>query len=230
MPSEQLLEFMIKNFEKINTLVIIQSTLREKTSIENEIIQKQFKEQLLLKSPGFFQSRILTEEGTRPGVGDLSYRRLIMAESQSNVESFLRDKGIELEQVMLSRLEGTVVYLIGHDNPYSSKLIVEKKRFLPLLISYPSTEAFEKMVTVRFNDYRKLEKGWYPFQIIYSIESQMKEIFTIQSCEVNVPINASIFSEKSEKTFPSKKEKTDKTEADEERLKKIIKAFEEKYR
>lgn len=230
MPSEQLLEFMIKNFAKINTLVIIQSTLREETSVENEKVQKQFKEQLWLKSPGFFQSRVLTEEGTRPGAKDLSYRRLIMAGRQSNVESFLRDKGIELEQVILSRLEGTIVYLIGNNNPYSPRLLVEKKRFLPLLISYPSTEAPDKMVTVRFQDYRELEKGWYPFQIIYSIDEQIKEIFTIQSCEVNVPINTSIYSEKSETAFPSKEEKTDKTKADEKRLERIIKTFEEKYR
>ena len=74
MPSEQLLEFMRKNFSKINTLVIIQSTLQEETSAEDEIIQKHFKEQLWLKSPAFFQSRILTEEGTIPGTRDLRYR------------------------------------------------------------------------------------------------------------------------------------------------------------
>jgi len=230
MPSEQLLEFMIKNFSKINTLVIIQSTLREETSAENEKVQKQFKEQLWLKSPGFFQSRVLTEEGTRPEARDLSYRRLLIAESQSNIETFLRDIGIELDQVMLTRLEKKIVYQIGNNNPFSPILLVEKKRFLPLLISYPSSEAPDKMVTVRFQDYRELEKGWYPFQIIYSIDEQIKEIFTVQSCEVNVPINTSIFSEKSEKAFPSKEEKADKTKTDEKRLRRIIKAFEEKYR
>ena len=230
MPSEQLLEFMIKNFSKINTLVIIQSTLQEETTAENEIVQKQFKEQLWLKSPSFFQSKVLTEEGTRPGARDLSYRRLIMAESQSNLEKFLREIGIELDQVMLSRLEGTIVYLIGNNNPYSPRLLIEKNRFLPLLISYPSSESPGKIVTVRFQDYRELEKGWYPFQITYSIDEQIKEIFTIQSCEVNVPINTSIFSEKSDKAYPSTEEKSDKIKADEERLRKIIKAFKEKYR
>ena len=228
-PSEQLLEFMIKNFSKINTLVIIQSTLQEETSAENEIIQKQFKEQLWLKSPASFQSRIITEEGTRLGTRDLSYQRLIMAESQSDLETFLRDKRIELDQVMLSRLEKTIVYQIGKNNPYSPRLLIEKKRFLPLLISYPLSESSYKMVTVRFQDYRELEKGWYPFQIIYSIDEQIKETSTVQSCEVNVPINASLFSEKSEKSFP-KEEKTDKAKTDENRLRKIIKAFEEKYR
>ena len=158
-PSEQLLEFMIKNFSKINSLVIIQSTLQEETSAESETIQKQFKEQLWLKSPAFFQSRILTEEGTQPGTRDLSYRRLIMAESQSDLETFLRDIGIKLDQVMLNRLEKTIVYQIGNNNPYSPRLLVEKKRFLPLLISYPLSESSYKMVTVRFQDYRELEKG-----------------------------------------------------------------------
>ena len=229
MPSEQLLEFMRKNFSKINTLVIIQSTLQEETSAEDEIIQKHFKEQLWLKSPAFFQSRILTEEGTIPGTRDLRYRRLIMAESQSDIEAFLRDIGIELDQVMLSRLEKTIVYQIGNNSPHSPRLLVEKKRFLPLLISYPLNETSYKMVTVRFQDYRELEKGWYPFQIIYFIDEQIKETSTIQSCEVNVPINASLFSEKSEKSFP-KEEKTDKAKTDENRLRRIIKAFEEKYR
>jgi len=230
MPSGQLLEFMIKNFSKINTLVIIQSTLQEETSAENEIIQKQFKEQLWLKSPAFFQSRILTEEGTRPGTRDLSYRRLIMAESQSNLETFLRDIGIDLDQVRLSRLEKTIVYQIGNNDPYSPKLLVEKKRFLPLLISYSLSESPYKMVTVRFLDYRELEKGWYPFQIIYSIDEQIKETSRIQSCEVNVPIDTSIFSEKSEKTSSSKEEKTDKAKTDNDRLRRIMKAFEKKYR
>lgn len=230
MPSEQLLEFMIKNFSKINTLVIIQSTLREQPSAENEIIQEQFKEQLWLKSPHFFQSRILTEEGTRSEERDLSYRRLIMAESQSNMEIFLRDIGIDLDQVMLTRLERTIVYQIGNNSPFSPRLLVEKKRFLPLLIIYPASGSPGKMATVRFQDYRELAKGWYPFQIIYSLDEQVKEIFTIQSCEVNVPINTSIFSEESEKSSLSNKEKADKPKKDEDRLRRIIKAFEEKYR
>jgi hypothetical protein len=229
MPSEQLLEFMLKNFSGIKTLVIIQSTLHE-TTVEGENVQNRFKEQLWLKSPGFFESRPFELEGFKPDVRPMGYRRIIMASGLEDTETYLRNLGIDLGQVSFTRLEGKIAYLIGQKDSASPKLLVEKDRFVPLQLIYPSSETPGKMASVRFKDFRQLGKGWYPFTIIYSIEDVFKETLMIQSYEVNVPVNASIFSTEKEGPASSNQGQTEKTESDDERLRKILKTFEEKYR
>ena len=228
-PSEQLLEFMVNNFSGINTMVIIQATIQE-TSDQDQRPPQQFKEQLWLRSPGSFESRVLDQDQPRPGPLDLSYRRLIMAGTRSGLELYLQGLGIELDQAALTRLEGTIAFQIGAPAPASPKLLIEKERFLPLLITYRSRHRPGKMVEVRFTDYRKLERGWYPFKIIYSIDQEMKESSTIQSYEVNVPVNPALFERKSESPVPPAKEQSGSRQTDQDRLKEIIRTFEEKYR
>jgi len=187
MPSEQLLEFMTKNFSRINTLVIIQSAQQE-TSLLGEEVQKRFKEQLWLKSPDSFHLRVLDEEWISSAVRDLSYRRLLMASGLTDTEAYLQGIGIDLGDVSLTRIDGEVAYHIGSQDPGSPRILISKNRFLPLLISYPSGENPGTMVKVRFKDFRQLEKGWYPFEIIYTLGDERRETYTIQSYDVNVPI------------------------------------------
>jgi len=102
---------------------------------------------------------------------------------------------------------------------------------------------------VWFNDYKKQNKGWYPWEIIYSVGDATRETYTIQALHVNVPIDQSLLNPSgidlaSEKTpeftldeildrapeeIQNKPADKGPADVDEERLKQIIKVFEEKY-
>ncbi len=237
MPAEQLIEFMANNFSKFNSLVIIQSVSEDNQRSDEENLvyyedaENVFKEQIWMKSPNLFRSEVLGDDGDRGEIPDMVYRRLLITNSQEGLEQLLSGMGINLQSVALARIDGIIAYRIGDKGPYSPKLIIEKERFLPLLLIYGSFENFDKgPITVRFKEYKKLEQGWYPFEITYSVWDRAKETFEIQHMEVNIPIDPSRFDSSSVKARPDKAQDTEGRSPEEKRLRKIIKAFEEKYR
>ena len=237
MPAEQLIEFMAKNFSKFNSLVIIQSVSEDvQRSDEEHLVYYEdaedvFKEQIWMKSPNLFRSEVLGDDVERGEIPDMVYRQLLIANTQERLEQILSGMGINLQSVAFTRIDGGIAYRIGDKGPYSPKLIIEKERFLPLLIIYGSSENFDEgPITVWFKEYRELEQGWYPLEITYSVGDRAKETFEIQHMEVNIPIEPSLFETPSVKTRPDEARDKKERSPEEKRLRKIIKAFEEKYR
>jgi hypothetical protein len=237
MPAEQLIAFMADNFSKFNSLLIIQSVSEDNQRIDEEHLvyyedaEDVFKEQLWIKSPNLFRSQLLGYDEDRGEIRDMAYRQLLIANSQEGLERLLSGMGINLHSVAFTRIDGVIAYRIGDKGLYSPKLVIEKERFLPLLLMYGLSEDYsEGPVSVWFKEYRKVGGGWYPFEITYSVEDRAKETFEIQHMEVNIPIDPSIFESSSGKTRLNEAQDTKKKSPEEKRLRKIIKAFEEKYR
>jgi hypothetical protein len=236
-PAEQLIEFMANNFSKFNSLVIFQSVTEdnqrgdEENLVYYEDAEDVFKEQLWMKSPNLFRSKVFGYDEGSGEITDMVYRQLLIANSNEHLEQLLLGMGINLQSVAFTRIDGIIAYRIGDKGTYSPKLIIEKKRFLPLLLIYESSEDFYKgPTTVWFKEYRMLEQGWYPFEITYSVGDGAEETFEIQHMEVNIPIDPSIFDASSVETRPDKAQDTEEKSPEEKRLRKIIKAFEKKYR
>lgn len=187
MPAEQLLDFMAENFSNFKTMIIVQSTLQ--TGPESEKI---FMEQIQMKSPDLFELKSLDRIAGRSDLPYMAYRQLLMANNKTRLEQLLSMMGINLEAVSLTRVDGIIAYQIGIKGDQSPKLLIEKERFLPLQLVYRMAgDTSEKVVTVRFHDYRKEGKGWFPFQISYSVDNRIREEYSIQTLEINIPIYSS---------------------------------------
>jgi len=187
MPAEQLLDFMADNFSNFGTMIIVQSTLQ--TGPESEKI---FMEQIQLKSPDLFELKSLDRMAGRTGLPYMAYRQLLMANTRTRLEELLSVMGINLEAVSLTRVDGVIAYQIGLKGDQIPKLLIEKERFLPLQLVYRMAgDTSEEIVTVRFQDYRKEGKGWIPFQITYSVDNRIREEYSIQNLQTNVPIYSS---------------------------------------
>jgi hypothetical protein len=187
MPAEQLLDFMADNFSNFETMIIVQSTLQ--TGAESEKI---FMEQIQLKSPDLFELKSLDRMAGRAGLPYMAYRQLLMANTRTRLEQLLSMMGINLEAVSLTRVDGVIAYQIGLKGDQIPKLLIEKERFLPLKLVYRMAgDTTEEVVTVRFQDYRKEGKGWFPFQISYSVDNRIREEYTIQDLQTNVSIYSS---------------------------------------
>ena len=86
------------------------------------------------------------------------------------------------------------------------------------------------MVTVRFEKYRKIEKGWYPYKIVYSAGNGAEEHYSIKDLQVNIPIEQTLSIIPGPGTLPAGNPET-KPEAEEgKRLKEVIEALKKKYR
>jgi hypothetical protein len=228
LPAEQLIAFVAKNFSKFRTLVIIQSTQQKDEKQEGE--EESFMEKIWAKSPDLCRSQVLDHPMGRVGEPDLKYRQLLMANEAQRLLQLLSSMGVNLQSVAFTRIDDVIAYRIGDKEPERPKILVEKDRFLPLLLVYrPSGQSVLETITVHFKDYKKMDEGWYPFQITYSDGKGLEENYTIHTLKANVPIDPAVF------VMPKKGSSWDQASepgqipTEEERLRKIIKEFEEKY-
>jgi len=219
LPSEQLLQFMAVHFSKFDTLVVKHSLERE----SGEGVQN-FEEILIMKNPDLFHAEIGDSFANQNRVVDRSYRMLFFSSTRSRAANLLREAGVDLDKVSYTRVDGTIAYLIGDRGPESPKLAVEKARFLPLFFVYPSSLAgSSELINVTFRDYRQVDQGWYPFEILCSSGKGWAERYEIRSIQANVPVEPSIFLKPHEESRPAE------SPAKDEKIDAIIEMFEQKY-
>jgi hypothetical protein len=193
MSAEQIVDLMRANFSSFKTLEITQAVhLPDPTDQEADIVLEQ---KVILKSPDFFHAELIgpfaeltaAEVGWR---GDMAFRPLLMANNRRRIISLLSHMGINLESIALTRFEGSIAYRVGEKGTEDPSLVIEKERFLPLVLSYMLPgDPEQKMVRVQFVDYRQVGKGWYPFEIVYAVEVEKIEHHMILNIQANVPIN-----------------------------------------
>jgi hypothetical protein len=233
MPADQILDFMCSNFKAIRKVSIIHSTLQ--TVGVNERV---FTEQIWIESPDMYSIKALDRMGNRDQIpADLIYRQLFVMNSREKLERLLFSIGIDLTKTSLTRLDGVIAMRIGGKEPDSPKLILDKERFLPLLISYriPGEDA---LITVTFRDYQRKEVGWHPFEIIYKKGEGFTEKYTIQSIQENDSKDTFTMQRFSEYPLPlmpepetiTPEQAPDASETDNEHLQDVLKTYEEQYR
>ena len=228
MPAEQVVDLMTRNFSKFKTLVITQST--HLITPEDLEVQMVLEEKIWLKSPGFHNSEIMEQSdgwepvandvmAKRPGT-DMAFRDIFMAGDKNTVMALLSEMGINLNSVAFTRLDGVIAYQLGDKDARKPKLLIEKKRFLPLLLNYRLWgDSGEKTVTVRFDDYRKVAEGWYPYEIAIFAGEDLEERYFVTDLKANIPVDSSFFERREEH----------KKRPDEDRLREVIDLLKEKY-
>jgi len=231
LPPEQLVEFMAVNFNCFDTLMINQITQQENAGGDEIGEDRVFREKISMQSSQNYHLEILEQTAEKLEGAEHLFRQFLMNTPKEKLLALLPKLGIDLQQVEYTRLDGVMVYRIGDKNENSPKLVVEKKRFLPLYLVYRQPgDPQARLVRVRFKDYRPVKDKWYPYDISYALEGRFTERYMIQGLENNVPIDAALF--KTPKTVaplqtltPIKKLSPE----EKEKLRKIIAAFEKKY-
>ena len=239
MPLEQILEKVRKRFSTLNTLIIEQSA--HVIQSRDPLRERVFKEKVWLKTPRYERTMAmaaprLPKAENLPGQAirqtnpDAAYRWLLMANPKGEISAFLSQLGIRIWDLGYDRCEGVVAYRVGARDPVGPKLLVDKQRFFPLLLSYMLPGDPEgRLVTVRFRDYRKNDAGWYPHEIEYILEDAPMEVYHILNLTANAPIQASFFERKVERFSPPPGPPVNQGKPDDERLKKIMRNLEKKY-
>jgi len=228
MPAEQIIAFMAKNFSKFQTLVIIQSTQQEDERYE--VGEESFMEKIWMKSPDLFRAEVPDHPMGRLMEPDMVYRQLLIANSGQRLMELLSRMGINLHSVAFTRIDDIIAYRIGDKEPERPKILIEKDRFLPLLLIYRSSKhSVPETITVHFKDYRKMDQGWYPFEITYSDGRELREDYTIHTLQANVPIDPALFVMPKIRSGPDQATEQVQISTEEERLRQIIQKFEEKY-
>jgi hypothetical protein len=229
MPAEQLVDLMTRNLPKFKTLVITQST--HLITPEDLEVQMVLEEKIWLKSPGFHHSEMMDQTGDwdtgtnrvrvkRPSP-DMAFRQIFMTGDKNTIMSLLSEMGINLNAVAFTRFDDVIAYRLGDEDAGKPKLLIEKEKFLPLLLNYRVWgDSGEKTVTVRFDDYREVVEGWYPYEIALFSGEDLEERYFVIDLKANIPVDPSFFERNEEHQPPP----------DEERLREVIDFLKKKYK
>lgn len=237
MPAEQLVDRMTKNFSHIETLRLTEWV--HWVNPGDGSLLRVFEQKLGFKSPDLIHREALpvtegqdAQPGLRPeeiGV----FRRLLLANEGESILSLLADLGLDINCVAFTRTVGKVAYRIGDRAWDSPKLLIEKARLIPLMLAYRApTGSGARMITIRFDDYRKNAGGWYPYEITLAVGEIAEYRRFVLECQVNVPLGDVVFSRLTAAHAPPPKVMTEEeppSPADEP-LKEIIELFKKKYR
>jgi hypothetical protein len=225
MPAQQIIEFLSNNFIKINSAELFLSIRQAED--RSEEMEKIHNERLFLKSPNLYYFRDTESESQYENPKDISFFQLLVSNKKESLKILFSNMGINLEEVAFTRIDDIIAYSIGEDSEDRPKILIEKERFLPILLSYRSYNGYNgNMVSVRFNDYRKLGQIWYPYEIIVYMDGCLLKTYNIHSITVNVQTDINLLQPMITNKFVDEEPREN---IEEERLKKIIKAFEEKY-
>ena len=247
MPLEQILGRVRKQFGTLNTLIIEQAT--HVIHSRDPLREKVFREKVWLKTPSYERSmemgaphlpnaganegvktEKLPEQAMRQPNPDAAYRWILMANPKGEISAFLTQLGIQIWDLGYDRCDGVVAYRVGARDPNGPRLLVDKARFFPLLLSYVLPGDPEgRLVTVRFRDYRKIDAGWYPYEIEYSLEDAPTEAYHILDLTANAQIQTSFFERRVQRAPTAPRPPESQKKPDDQRLKKIMRNLEKKY-
>ena len=189
LPTEQILQLMAANPAKTRTLIVHQHV----EEITPDRGAWGFDEIVTMKSPDLIHSSIKESGETAGRRKDGFYLQFFLANSASRLMALLLEAGIDVQKVGYTRTEGVVAYRIGENQQSGPMLLVEKARFLPLLLSYKAPDPGGTLARVRFLDYRRVEQAWYPFEIFQSTAAGYTEKCTVRFLKVNGAVSASLF-------------------------------------
>ena len=205
LPYDQIIEFMAHRFAALKTLKILRVTTIRGFYGEPD---KAFGEIIEVMSPNLYRADVAGQPGTRLVVHNGSrtlriingtivsglkrdhfqYHFLFVAQDPRQILKVLQHENININRVSLTRFEGKIAYSIGDKQEGSPRLLVEKDRFLPVLLALDD-------FSVRFSDYREIaEETWYPYQIVYSSYGSTVEEYSVQDVTINPPLDVTQFS------------------------------------
>ena len=219
-PPEQLLEFMAENVTGYDTLGLIW----EHRSGARDRAEEPVTMNLWYRAPGDVRFEIRDGRydpppGT-PGAGFLE----LFCGDRGRIERFLARHGLDLQTSAYTRQDGTVAYRIGRAAPAAPVLLLEKSRFIPLLFRYePDDVTVGETAEILFRDHRRVGEGWFPHEILYRAASGVTGVYEVRDLRKNEPLPSG---------FPSASGPEGggaASEGEEERLERVIRAFEEKY-
>jgi hypothetical protein len=232
MPAEQIIDLMTANFSDFKTLAITQSVFRLSSDAKETGMGPE--QRLWLQAPDSFHlkgaAKLTAEDTVGDITRDMTYYRLLMENDKDTILMLLRGMGINLALVGFTRFEGIIVYRLGDKGTQEPKLLIEKERFLPIYFSYrvPGRWGTE-LAEVKFQNYRKVADGWYPYKIDYVAGERLGHRYVIQDLKVNdkVPLPLTRISKPSQIYQQSPKNSEDRD--DENRIDSIIEELRKKH-
>lgn len=124
------------------------------------------------------------------------YKDLLLYRSRDTLEARLLTLGIDVSVSSLGKYEDRIALVIGAEFPDNSvpQIWIDKETFQPLRMIIPTTiDSRAGMLEIRYTDWQKIEKTWYPMQIEFIQDSIPVRVVEVQHYQINPAFSAELF-------------------------------------
>lgn len=213
-PPEQLLDFAAEHVTGFESLGL---TLEHRTTFEGGTEETEVLE-VWFRPPE--EVRCARGDGPVAAAEDIPWPFLsLFCGKRHLLERFLIRRGLDLDTSSYTRLDQEPVYRIGRKRPGMPALLLEKSRFVPLLLRYePDRAGPGEWTEIRFEAYERHGEGWFPGRIRYRTAGGVTGALTVRGLRRNEPLSDWASNRAGETAFEEEK-----------RLESVIRAFEKKY-
>ncbi len=157
------------------------------------------------------------------------YKNVLLYRTTDLLSKQLQSMGIDTSVVSLGRFEEKICFVIGANYPDESaaRLFIDKKNIKPIRLILKDPLIKGDMIDIRYNDWEKFEKAWYPRNMeIYRNQNPERKL-TITKLTVNKEFDLAIFDTSSLSEIDTKEEYGQENDKDE--VQKAIESFKRKF-
>ena len=126
-----------------------------------------------------------------------SYTEILQFRSRQELVTRLGRYGVDTGISSLGRFEGRIVYIIGDRYPSTdrSQLWIDQKTFRPLrwLVAEKGFGAGERLLDIRYLEWKALGKIWYPFRIAFLSGDRLMREIRVDDVDVDPELDEGLF-------------------------------------
>ncbi|UCD86446.1 MAG: hypothetical protein JSV01_01320 [Desulfobacterales bacterium] len=215
LPAKQILNFMVKQFGSVRTLVVLQKTVIYDPTLEGGM--SELDETLYYQYPDQFRCEVSTPGGEQVGVvgpdgAIFVINGKIVAEAEDPFDHFkdlllfrqedlllnrLSQLDVNLDFVSLGRYKNKTAYVIGANYPDESvpQAWIEKDTFRPIrYIIRGAASDGTGLEEIEYADYLSLDKDrWYPGHIMFYKDGGLVKMYVLKTFRINPEIPDQLF-------------------------------------
>ena len=124
------------------------------------------------------------------------YKDLLLYRSRDTLEARLVTLGIDVTVSSLGKYDDRLALVIGAEFPDETvpQVWIDKNTFYPLRMMIPSVQDNRTgMLEIRYTDWQKIEKTWYPMQIEFIQDGIRVRAIEVQHYQIHPAFSAEIF-------------------------------------
>lgn len=202
-----LLALMIQQYGKSKSLMVVQKVLFYETASGEVTVEAD--ETLRYRFPDIFRSDSISQHASRihlvSGGETLTvvdqkivandetlfdlYKDILLYRSRELLAKRLAAAGIDTALTCLGRFEGRTAVVLGSEKPGErvSQLWVDKETFQPIrwVLVEGTDDAPEMTTEIRYDDWRQVNKTWYPMQVVIYKDGNMVREIKVETMRVN---------------------------------------------
>ena len=160
-----------------------------------------------------------------------SYKDVILYRTRQLLQERLIHHGVDVQVSSLGRFEGEIVFIIGAQYPDEtvSQLWLDKETFRPvrLMIVRNVLENSDRILDIRYRQWRQVGKIWYPMQIVFFQNDVMLREIHVDETAVNPGFAGDYFDMAHLRAVYRTEQKVEEVDGEPDEMSEIRKAIEE---